>query len=228
MHQLKVDDDGNPKIKNGTGGWMAPVVIGDKFFSSTKAAAKKHKLSSGNISGALAAGTKVRGKSVRRATEAEVRKNLEIESPLTYRVVDGAVEMLGPTGHWAKMVVYNNDGLFKIPELADELDVNQSVIYKCVRDGGDDEVRVAKAEDMPDEAIRVYPMTGKPVKENKQQKAAVKREKDKTKAKGSEPFVGGRWPNGSVDVRFADGTQFMTRGNESDLPPEVKKLTRWM
>jgi hypothetical protein len=230
MHQLKVDDNGNPKVKNGVGGWTAPVVVGDKFFASTKDAAKKHRVSGGNISAALTAGTKVRGKPVRRATEAEVRKNLEIESPLTYRVVNGAVEMLGPTGHWAKTVVYNNDGLYKVTELAEELNAHQSAIYQRIRDGGDDEVRLAKADDMPDDAIRVYPThDGKPHK-NKAVDAAVKREKKKKekKAKGGEQFVGVRWPNGSVDVRFPTGVQFMTRDKETDLPDEVRKLTRWL
>jgi hypothetical protein len=40
--------------------------------------------------------------------------------------------------------------------------------------------------------------------------------------------MGVRWPNGAVDVRFADGSQFMSRDSEKDLPDEVRKLTRWL
>ena len=229
MHQLRIHEEGHPQIKNGAGGWKSPVVFGGKFFKSSTEVVNKLGVNSSTVSGAITRGGKVKGKEIRRATEKEIREHVDIESPTTYRVVDGAVEMLGPTSHWSKMVVYNNDELYKIPELADELDAHQSAIYKRIRDGGDDEVRSAKADDMPEEAIRVYPtQDGKPHK-NKSRDAAVEREKKKKEDKKSgEQFVGVRWPNGSVDVRVPSGAQFMTRDKETDLPDEVRKLTRWM
>jgi ribonuclease HI len=226
MHQLRINAQGNPQVKNGTGGWTTPIFVGDKFYSSSKHAAKAIKASNSTVSSALAEGKKVKGKDVRRATEVEIRSNLEVESPIVYRVVDGQVEMRGPSGHWKKTVVYNNS-VFTVPELAEELEEHQSALYELVRNGGDDEVKPAKAKDMPKDAIRVYPEGGAK-RENKASKAAVKREKAKKKAKETAPFIGVRWPNGSVDVRFADGTQFMSRDSDKDLPAEVRKLTRWM
>ncbi len=227
MHLLKINDDGNPQIKNGTGAWKTPLILDGKFFASSKDVAKKMKVTTGTVATAVAREGTIKGKPVRRATEEEVRKNVEVESPVVYRVVDGQVEMRGESGHWKKTVVYNNS-LFTVPELAEEIGQAQSVLYDIVRNGGDEEIRLAKADDMPSNAIRVHPEKSEP-KKNKKREAAIKREKKKKKeAKADAPFMGVRWPNGAVDVRFADGSQFMSRDSEKDLPDEVRKLTRWL
>lgn len=226
MHVMRTDGQGNPQIKNGVGGWKTPLIVDGKFFQSSKDVAKKLKVTSGTVATAVAREGTVKGKPVRRATEEEIRKNVEIADPLVYRVVDGQVEIRGASGHWSKTVVYDNT-VFTIPELAEELGEHQSVLYEIVRNGGDEEVAVAQAKDMPSDAIRVYPETPAP-KKNKKREAAVKREAEKKKKLADAPFMGVRWPNGAVDVRFADGSKFMTRDSDKDLPDEVRKLTRWL
>lgn len=232
MHEIK-KINGVLKVRKNKQTWTTPYVVGEDFFSSEMEACEALGVTRGAVSGAICNGHRLKGLKIRRAKEDEIRSNLQVnETVFTYKVrEDGLVEVKSANNTWSRRV-FHQGKIWTIPDCARHASISKTAMYEYMANGGDSEYVPAREEHMPPGSIKFDETVVK--KRSPQKKKSPKKPAEQTIFQLSTameeklPFVGVRWPNGSVDVRFPDGRQFMTRDSEKELPPEVRSLTRWL
>lgn len=224
MYEVRVEDD-SVQVRNGSGSWTTPVVHGRKLYPSHAALAKAHDTKGYQVTNAINNGSKFRGREVRKATEEEVRAKLKIkeDDSFAYRVnKGGGVEIRTHNGQWGKAVFYNGYFYDSQRQLCDREKISKTTVSGKLRRGGDDKLRYATIEDLPEGGIEVHRAVS-----NKKRDAAIKRENGKKK-KVDKPFEGVKWADGSVEIRLKSGGFSMTRSSAADVPSEIAVACEWL